>query len=212
MKIIKTTNGIENIEQSQKIVSFIGPTGVGKTTTAAKICSEQILQYKRKVALITVDTMRIAAVEQLRAYAKVINVPLSIVSDKVELDRAISSYADYDVIVIDTGGCSQRDETQMFELRDIFDERGRLHNILVLSATTKDSDTNEITRKFGSMPLDSIVFTKLDESSSYGSIFNHAIRFKKPVSYLTTGQNVPEDIELATKERLVDLLLHISGS
>ena len=212
MKIIKTTNGIENIEQSQKIVSLIGPTGVGKTTTAAKICSEQILQYKRKVALITVDTMRIAAVEQLRAYAKVINVPLSIVSDKVELDRAISSYADYDVIVIDTGGCSQRDETQMFELRDIFDERGRLHNILVLSATTKDSDTNEITRKFGSMPLDSIVFTKLDESSSYGSIFNHAIRFKKPVSYLTTGQNVPEDIELATKERLVDLLLHISGS
>ena len=212
MKIIKTTNGIENIEQSQKIVSLIGPTGVGKTTTAAKICSEQILQYKRKVALITVDTMRIAAVEQLRAYAKVINVPLSIVSDKVELDRAISSYADYDVIVIDTGGCSQRDETQMFELRDIFDERGRLHNILVLSATTKDSDTNEITRKFGSMPLDSIVFTKLDESLSYGSIFNHAIRFKKPVSYLTTGQNVPEDIELATKERLVDLLLHISGS
>ena len=212
MKIIKTTNGIENIEQSQKIVSLIGPTGVGKTTTAAKICSEQILQYKRKVALITVDTMRIAAVEQLRAYAKVINVPLSIVSDKVELDRAISSYADYDVIVIDTGGCSQRDETQMFELRDIFDERGRLHNILVLSATTKDSDTNEITRKFGSMPLDSIIFTKLDESSSYGSIFNHAIRFKKPVSYLTTGQNVPEDIELATKERLVDLLLHISGS
>ena len=212
MKIIKTTSGIENIEQSQKIVSLIGPTGVGKTTTAAKICSEQILQYKRKVALITVDTMRIAAVEQLRAYAKVINVPLSIVSDKVELDRAISSYADYDVIVIDTGGCSQRDETQMFELRDIFDERGRLHNILVLSATTKDSDTNEITRKFGSMPLDSIVFTKLDESSSYGSIFNHAIRFKKPVSYLTTGQNVPEDIELATKERLVDLLLHISGS
>ena len=212
MKIIKTTNGIENIEQSQKIVSLIGPTGVGKTTTAAKICSEQILQYKRKVALITVDTMRIAAVEQLRAYAKVLNVPLSIVSDKVELDRAISSYADYDVIVIDTGGCSQRDETQMFELRDIFDERGRLHNILVLSATTKDSDTNEITRKFGSMPLDSIVFTKLDESSSYGSIFNHAIRFKKPVSYLTTGQNVPEDIELATKERLVDLLLHISGS
>ncbi|MGB0363560.1 MAG: flagellar biosynthesis protein FlhF, partial [bacterium] len=89
---------------------------------------------------------------------------------------------------------------------------GRLHNILVLSATTKDSDTNEITRKFGSMPLGSIVFTKLDESSSYGSIFNHAIRFKKPVSYLTTGQNVPEDIELATKERLVDLLLHISGS
>lgn len=212
MKIIKTTNGIENIDTSQKIVSLIGPTGVGKTTTAAKIASEQMQRHQRKVALITVDTFRIAAVEQLRAYAKVINVPLSIVTDKTELDRAITSYADYEVIIIDTGGCSQRDETQMFELREIFDERGRLYNILVLSASTKDSDANEITRKFGSMPLDSIIFTKLDESSFYGSIFNHTIRFKKPVSYLTTGQNVPEDIEAATKERLVDLLLHISGT
>ena len=87
-----------------------------------------------------------------------------------------------------------------------------MHNILVLSAGTKDSDNNEITRKFGSMPLDSVIFTKLDESSSYGSLFNHVIRFKKPISYLTTGQNVPEDFEVATKERLVDLLLHISGS
>ena len=212
MKIIKTTEGIENIESTQKIVSLIGPTGVGKTTTAAKIASEHLMQHKRKVALITVDNLRIAAVEQLRAYAKVINLPLSIVSDKAELDRTLAGYADFDVIVIDTGGCSQRDETQMFELREIFDERGRLHNILVLSAGTKDSDNNEITRKFGSMPLDSVIFTKLDESSSYGSLFNHVIRFKKPISYLTTGQNVPEDLEVATKERLVDLLLHISGS
>ena len=164
------------------------------------------------MALITVDNLRIAAVEQLRAYAKVINLPLSIVSDKAELDRTLAGYTDFDVIVIDTGGCSQRDETQMFELREIFDERGRLHNILVLSAGTKDSDNNEITRKFGSMPLDSVIFTKLDESSSYGSLFNHVIRFKKPISYLTTGQNVPEDLEVATKERLVDLLLHISNS
>lgn len=212
MKIVKTTRGVENITAPQKIFSLIGPTGVGKTTTAAKIASEQLLRYKRRVALITIDTYRIAAVEQLRTYAKIINVPLSIVADKSDLDRAIASYSDYDVIIIDTGGCSQRDESQMFELREMFDERGRLHNVLVLSTTTKDSDLNEITRRFGVVPIDSVIFTKLDESSSYGSIFNHSIRFKKPISFLTTGQKVPEDIEVATKERLVDLMLNISGS
>jgi len=212
MKIIKTTRGIENINTSQKILALIGPTGVGKTTTAAKIASEQMLRYKRRVALITVDTFRIAAVEQLRTYAKIINVPLSIVSNKDELDKAISSYADYEVIVVDTGGCSQRDEMQLFELRELFGVRKGIHNILVLSTTTKDTDMNEITRRFGAIPLDSVIFTKLDESTSYGAIFNHAIRFKKPVAFLTTGQKVPEDIEVASKERLVDLLLNISES
>ena len=97
-------------------------------------------------------------------------------------------------------------------MREFFDERGRIHNYLVLSATSKDSDMNEVTRKFGSMPIDSIIFTKLDESATYGSLFNHAIRFKKPLSYLSVGQKIPEDIELASKERLVDLLLNISGT
>ena len=212
MKIIRTTEGIEYITAPQKVVALIGPTGVGKTTTAAKIASDQMLKRKRRVGLITVDTFRIAAVEQLRTYAKIINVPLRIVSDRQEMDKAVESFSDCDVVVIDTGGCSQRDEGQMFELREIFDERGRIHNLLVLSSTTKDNDLNEITRKFGVMPIDGVIFTKLDESASYGTIFNHAIRFKKPVSFLSTGQKVPEDIEMATKERMVDLLLNISGS
>jgi len=212
MKIIRTTEGIEYINSTQKVVALIGPTGVGKTTTAAKIASDQMLNRKRRVGLITVDTFRIAAVEQLRTYAKIINVPLRIVSDRQEMDKAVESFSDCDVVVIDTGGCSQRDEGQMFELREIFDERGRIHNLLVLSSTTKDNDLNEITRKFGVMPIDGVIFTKLDESASYGTIFNHAIRFKKPISFLSTGQKVPEDIEMATKERMVDLLLNISGS
>ena len=97
-------------------------------------------------------------------------------------------------------------------MRELFDERGRIHNALVLSATSKDSDISEVTRKFGCKPIDSIIFTKLDESASYGSLFTHAIRFKKPLSYLTVGQKVPEDIEVASKERMVDLLLNISGT
>ncbi|MBF0286696.1 MAG: flagellar biosynthesis protein FlhF [SAR324 cluster bacterium] len=211
MKIIKTTNGIPKEGTKQKIFSLVGPTGVGKTTTAAKIASEQVLKYKHKVAMLTVDTFRIGAIEQLRAYAKIMNVPLEVVANKAELNQTIEKYSDYDVLLIDTGGRSQRDEAQMFELRELLESNHRVDNYLVLSSTTKDYEISEITRKFGEMRLDGVIFTKLDESTSYGCIFNHAIRFKKPIAFLTTGQKVPEDIEAATKERLVDLLLNIAG-
>jgi len=212
MKIIKITRGMEGLKPRQKIVALLGPTGVGKTTTLAKIASEQMLKYKRKVALISVDTNHSSAAEQIRSFAKKIKVPFSVAKDKAEMNRVIDSYESYDSIIIDTDGCSQRNEKQLYEMREIFDERGRIHNALVLSATSKDSDMSEVTRKFGCMPIDSIIFTKLDESASYGSLFNHAIRFKKPLSYLTVGQKVPEDIEVASKERMVDLLLNISGT
>ncbi|RTZ90005.1 MAG: flagellar biosynthesis protein FlhF [SAR324 cluster bacterium] len=212
MKIIKITRGMEGLKSPQKIVALLGPTGVGKTTTLAKIASEQMLKYKRKVALISVDTNHSSAAEQIRSFAKKIKAPFNVVKYKAEMNRIIDSYESYDSIIIDTDGCSQRNEKQLYEMREIFDERGRIHNALVLSATSKDSDMSEVTRKFGCMPIDSIIFTKLDESASYGSLFNHAIRFKKPLSYLTIGQKVPEDIEVASRERLVDLLLNISGT
>lgn len=212
MKIIKITRGLEGLKPSQRIVALLGPTGVGKTTTVAKIAAEQMRKYKRKVALISVDTNHRSSAEQLRAFAKIIKVPFSVVKDKAEMNRLINSYEDYDSIIIDTDGCSQRNDGQLYEMREIFDERGRIHNSLVLSATSKDVDMNEVTRKFGCMPIDSIIFTKLDESATYGSLFNHAIRFKKPLSFLTLGQKVPEDLEVASRERLVDLLLNISGT
>lgn len=212
MKIIKITRGLEGLKPSQRIVALLGPTGVGKTTTVAKIAAEQMRKYKRKVALISVDTNHRSSAEQLRAFAKLIKVPFSVVKDKAEMNRLINSYEDYDSIIIDTDGCSQRNDGQLYEMREIFDERGRIHNSLVLSATSKDVDMNEVTRKFGCMPIDSIIFTKLDESATYGSLFNHAIRFKKPLSFLTLGQKVPEDLEVASRERLVDLLLNISGT
>lgn len=212
MKIIKITRGLEGLKPSQRIVALLGPTGVGKTTTVAKIAAEQMRKYKRKVALISVDTNHRSSAEQLRAFAKLIKVPFSVVKDKAEMNRLINSYEDYDSIIIDTDGCSQRNDAQLYEMREIFDERGRIHNSLVLSATSKDVDMNEVTRKFGCMPIDSIIFTKLDESATYGSLFNHAIRFKKPLSFLTLGQKVPEDLEVASRERLVDLLLNISGT
>ncbi len=115
-----------------------------------------------------------------------------------------------DLILIDTAGRSQRDEVQMSELRDILRNFPDFANQLVLSSTTKDNDLIEITKRFSTVPLNGIIFTKLDESTSYGSIFNHSIRFKLPLTYLTTGQNVPDDIENTYRERLIDLLLNIS--
>ena len=212
MKILKITRGLEELKTSQRIVALLGPTGVGKTTTVAKIASEQMHKYKRKVALISVDTSGLSSSEKIRSHAKMIKVPFSIAKDKNELNRLLGSYEDYDSIIIDSAGYSQRNEKKLFEMRDIFDKRGSIHNSLVLSATSKDSDINEVTRKFGCMPIDSVIFTKLDESAAYGSLFNHAIRFKKPLSYLTLGQKIPEDLEIASRERLVDLLLNISGT
>ena len=211
MKIIKVSGGRSLDEGEQKVVALVGPTGVGKTTTVAKLASEQHLKHNRKVAMITVDTFRIAAVEQLKVYAKIMDLPLTVVNDKSELRQAIRNYAQYDMIFVDTGGRSQWDDLQMAELKNLFGDNSGIEINLALSATTKDTDQTDITRRFSDLPLASVLFTKLDESTTYGSLFNHAIRFKMPISYLATGQKVPEDIEVATKERMVDLLLNIAG-
>jgi flagellar biosynthesis protein FlhF len=212
MKIVKVTGGLRVETGRQKIMALIGPTGVGKTTTVAKLASEQLLKFRRKVGLITVDTFRIAAVEQLKVYARIMGLPISVVNTKAELRQAIADHARCDTVFIDTGGRSQRDELQMSELRKLFGGEDRIEIALTLSSGTKDSDLSDITRRFGELPIGQVLFTKLDESTTYGSMFNHAIRFKMPIGYLATGQKVPEDIEVATKERLVDLVLNISAS
>lgn len=195
-----------------KILTFLGPTGVGKTTTLAKIAgSQKIANPNLKIGMITIDTFRIAAVQQLQEYARIIKVPVRVVNDHQQLNQVLSDFKDKDLVLIDTAGRSQRDELQMSELRELLKDYSEFNNLLVLSATTKDSDLVEITKRFSTVPLSGTIFTKLDESTNYGSIFNHAIRFKLPLEYLTTGQNVPDDIELASRERLIDLLLNISG-
>ncbi len=196
----------------QKILTFLGPTGVGKTTTIAKIAGNEKFEHPDiKMGFVTLDTFRIGGVQQLQEYARIINVPIRVASDRKQLDHTLEEFQKKDLVFIDSAGRSQRDELQMSELRDILRPYSEFNNLLVLSSTTKDNDLVEITKRFGTIPLKGIVFTKLDESTSYGSIFNHAIRFKLPLTYLTTGQNVPDDIENASRDRLIDLLLNISG-
>jgi len=211
LKILTTPTQKEKGE-GPRVLTFLGPTGVGKTTTLAKIAGKtKLANPDLKIGLLTLDTFRIAAVQQLQEYARIINIPLRVVNDRTQLEHALEEYLNKDLVLIDTAGRSQRDELQMAELREILKHFKKFKNLLVLSATTKDSDLVEITKRFSTIPLSGVVFTKLDESTNYGSIFNHAIRFKLPLTYLTTGQNVPDDMENATRDRLIDLLLNISA-
>lgn len=190
-------------------VAFIGPTGVGKTTTIAKLSAIQALKKKKRVALVTMDTYRIAAVEQLKVYARIIGVPVEVVRDTVELKDTLGRHRDKDLVLIDTAGRSRNNEAHMRELSELGGMGGSLKFNLVLSAQTRDESLYDNLRTFSRVPVDSITFTKLDESRMHGQLLNIMVLAKKPVSYLSTGQRVPEDIELATKDRLLELTLNM---
>jgi len=191
-----------------KIVAFVGPTGVGKTTTIAKLAANYALEKKKKVALVTIDTYRIAAVEQLKIYSNIIGLPLKSVSSPEELKQVLAKFADKDLILIDTAGRSQRDQSHIDEIKGFLEQSFPVEIFLVMSITCKEHNLSAVSQQFGLLPIDSIIFTKLDESYTYGSIINQLFKIKKPLSYLTTGQKVPEDIEVATKKRIISLVLN----
>lgn len=191
-----------------RMVAFVGPTGVGKTTTIAKLAANYALEKKKKVALVTVDTYRIAAAEQLKIYANIMGLPLKSVSAPEELTQVLAKFADKDLILIDTAGRNQRDQSQIDEIKGFLKQPFPIEIFLVMSMTCKEHNLSAVNQQFGRLPIDSIIFTKLDESYTYGSIINQLFKMKKPLSYLTTGQKVPEDIEIATKERIVSLVLN----
>jgi flagellar biosynthesis protein FlhF len=191
-------------------VAFVGPTGVGKTTTIAKLAAHYALGEKKKVALLTIDTYRIAAVEQLRTFAKIIGLSIDVVLTAEELQQALALHRDKDVVFIDTAGRSQRDALQMAELMSFFTAGPRVTVHLVLSATASWSNLMETVERFKELAPASLVFTKLDETNAFGTLLGAALRGQIPLSYFTTGQRVPEDIEVATPERVVDLLLNVA--
>ncbi len=190
----------------QKIVAFIGPTGVGKTTTIAKLAAIHAIKMKKQVALITLDNYRIGSIDQLKIYAKIIGIPIEVASTGKEFKECLNRLKDKDLILIDTAGMSQRNEYQFNELRVFFNKVRRVETHLLLSATTKEDDLIDILARFKVFRINKLLFTKLDESTSYGNMLNQLIRSKIPVSYFTNGQQIPEDIEIATLEKLVDLI------
>ncbi len=205
--VIKTGDGIGLKDGRPKIVALIGTTGVGKTTTIAKIAAKYVLERGVSVALVTADTYRISAVDQLRTYSDIIGLPLEIVYSPEELKPALRKHRDKKLILIDTAGRSQNNSYQMDELRDFLAVDPSIEKHLVLSATTKERDAEAILERFSVCRPDRILLTKTDETESIGFIVNLLFDRRLAMSYLTTGQSVPDDIEPAKPEALARLML-----
>jgi flagellar biosynthesis protein FlhF len=181
----------------RRIVSFIGPTGVGKTTTLAKMAALSAVRQGRKTALITVDTFRVAAVAQLESYARIMGIPLEVAVNRGDLLKAIHKWSACDFILIDTAGSSPNHAEALRELKNVLSIPEEIHSYLVLSATTRYEDLLHADRQFGSLPFASYIFTKLDETEDASSMINFLVSRKRPVSYFAT--------------RSIDTALHASG-
>jgi flagellar biosynthesis protein FlhF len=201
----------KQISSETRVVHFVGPTGVGKTTTIAKLAAEQVLKYHRKVGFITSDTYRIAAIEQLKTYATILNVPIEVVFSPQDLTKAFRQLEACDVIFMDTAGRNFRNEMYVSELNALLKTQGNSETILVLSLTTKYKDMKAITNNFNKFKLDKVLFTKMDETDTYGSIVNLIHDFSLQLSYVTNGQSVPDDISEMNEQHIIDLLLEATS-
>lgn len=187
--------------------TFIGPTGVGKTTTIAKLAAKFGLYQKQKVGLISLDNQRLGAHGQLAAYGRLTGQPLVVVHQRQELLEALEQMRDLDLVLIDTAGRSPYDPDLQDALQHLLGEVPGLEHHLVLSATTKECNLTNAIKSFSVLPIASYIITKVDETNDFSGIFNQLCRHQIPVSYLTAGQRVPEDIELSSRRRVTELLL-----
>ncbi|MBR4992982.1 MAG: flagellar biosynthesis protein FlhF [Lachnospiraceae bacterium] len=204
------TEEIKPSENGVKVLMFVGPTGVGKTTTIAKLAGKFCVEQKKKVALLTADTYRIAAVEQLRTYANILKVPFRIIYTVEEMETAISDFSEFDYILIDTAGHSHQNREQkenIGEFTEALKDKENKDIFLVLSATTKYKDLLQITDTYKDICNFKLIFTKLDETGEYGNLLNLKLYTGSPISYVTCGQNVPDDIEVFNPQKTVKQLL-----
>jgi len=200
------------LDTNKKTVILIGPTGVGKTTTLAKIAAQYHFYQSKSVGIITIDAYRIAAIEQLKTYAQIMSIPFKVALTPEELKLAIRSYENRDLILIDTPGHSQFNKKALDNLEEflVVAQPADIH--LLIALTMKEEDAYFTLDNFAPEYVHQIIFTKLDETSSFGSILNMSNKAKMPISYLTIGQNVPDDIKTANFDFMIDLLLHGQNS
>ncbi|MBQ4057748.1 MAG: flagellar biosynthesis protein FlhF [Lachnospiraceae bacterium] len=196
-------------DKKPKAIFFVGPTGVGKTTTIAKLSSKLILEEKKKIAIFTSDTYRIAAVEQIKTYANILSIPVEVVYEVKDLDEVFPKYKDYDYILVDTAGRSHKNKEQFQDLKKLYEafEGYSQLTYLVLSATTKYKDLKKITSLYSDIGEYSLIFTKLDETDAIGNILNIKLDTGMSLSYVSYGQNVPDDIEVMNPQVIAKQVL-----
>jgi flagellar biosynthesis protein FlhF len=206
---IKVTGPITVDANRCRVIALVGPTGVGKTTTIAKLAANYRLREKRRVGLITVDTYRVAAVEQLRTYADIIDLPMEVVATPREMREAVARMSHLDLVLMDTAGRSPRDEIKIQELKSMLAEAEPDDVHLVLSSTAGAKSLIATAERFADVGTTAMLLTKLDEASSLGHVISLVRSCRLPISYLTDGQNVPDDIQVAERAQLANLLLGI---
>lgn len=207
------TIALEKGNKKPKIAFFMGPTGVGKTTTIAKLSSKLLLEEKMKIAIFTSDTYRIAAVEQIKTYANILSIPVEVIYEPKDMEKALDKYKEYDYILIDTAGRSHKNKEQFKDLKVLYDtlKKYSVSTYLVLSATTKYNDLKKISSLYGDISDYSLIFTKLDETDAVGNILNIKLDTGMPLSYVSYGQNVPDDMEVMNPQIIAKQVLGGGG-
>ena len=205
-RLIKFAGTLKLKKNSPRIIALVGPTGVGKTTTTAKLAAMYALNRGNKVALITMDIFRVGAVEQLKTYSRIMGIPLEVASTPKELEKAVEKHCACDLIFIDTAGRSHKDKEKLDEMKNFLEDKIPMEVYLCLSATTKDRELEEILNRFRIFQVSKVVFTKIDECESVGNMVNLLMKDNLQIAYFTTGQRVPEDIEIATPAKLADMI------
>lgn len=205
-KMVKTSGPIKCKKGETKVVALVGPTGVGKTTTLAKLAANSKFIFNKNVSLISADTYRMSAIEHLNTFAGIAHLPLSAVYSPAELKASLSAQKDKDLIFIDTAGRSPKDKKHILELKKFMECANPDEIHLVLPANIKNLDLFEAIRRFSVLPINRIVVSKVDETNILGSILNIAVEVDSPISYITNGQTIPDDIELANSQNLARLI------
>lgn len=206
-RLVRVTGGIGLHGGQCRLVALCGPTGVGKTTNLAKLAAHFAVHERARVALLTCDTYRVAAVEQLRVYANIIGLPLRVANDARELSDALNAFRDYDLVLMDTAGGSQFNLEQINELKGMLGAARPHETILVLSTPTQADDLRSVVSNFKCLEPTALFFTKLDETRQYGTILSILSEAGLPLSYVSVGQNVPDDMAVATPGMIANLIL-----
>jgi flagellar biosynthesis protein FlhF len=193
-------------DQGPRHVALLGPSGVGKTTTLAKLAALWAVKGKKQVGLISLDTYRLGAAEQLRTYARIMGLPIQVAQDRDEFVEAVELFENCQLVLIDTAGRSLKNDESLSDLTDTLSLAHNVSQHLVVSAGLKDRDIARTINRVGRSRTDSLIISKIDETQEYGNVINNLIKYKVPVSFITNGQKVPDDIRPATPGQLARLI------